>query len=122
MAEVTIAALHCTATLSRAPTSNLPPCPCACQVLHREATAGLPVKGFKPTWEEGRPTVLPTQNADKNRGFLSYERKPLPYRCVTWPCCTLGSQGCTTRRKVYLAVKETVHAAVSETGQVPSDS
>lgn len=119
MAEAMIAAPHCTATLLSVPTPSLPRRLYACQVLHREATAGLPVKGFKPTWEEGRPTVLPTQNADKNRGFLSYERKPLPYRCVTWPRCTLGSQGCTTRRKVCLAVKETVQAAVSETGQAP---
>ena len=51
------------------------------QDLYREANAGFPVKGFTATWEEGRPTVLPTRNADKNRGFLAYERKPLPYRC-----------------------------------------
>ena len=48
------------------------------KLLKYEANLGLPVKGFNPTWEEGRPTVLP--KADKGRGFLSYERKPMPYR------------------------------------------
>ena len=119
MAEVTIAAPHCTATLSRAPTSNLHPCPCACQVLHREATAGLPVKGFKPTWEEGRPTVLPTQNADKNRGFLSYERKPLPYRCVVRPRSKSGSQGVPHRGVVSLGGRL---CALRCQEQGPSDS
>jgi hypothetical protein len=33
--------------------------------LEREAAQGLPVKGMKRTWDEGRPTVLPTMNADK---------------------------------------------------------
>ena len=49
------------------------------KLLKHEANLGLPVKGFKPTWEEGRPTSL--EKADKGRGFLSYERKPLGYRC-----------------------------------------
>ena len=48
------------------------------KLLKHEANLGLPVKGFKPTWEEGRPTSL--EKADKGRGFLSYERKPLGYR------------------------------------------
>ena len=51
------------------------------KLLNYEANQGLPVKGFNPTWEEGRPSVLPTgDKADKGRGFLAYERKPLPYR------------------------------------------
>jgi len=50
------------------------------KLLKREADLGLPVKGFMPTWEEGRPTVLPQKGADKNRGFINYERQPLPYR------------------------------------------
>ncbi len=33
--------------------------------LEREAAQGLPVKGMKQTWNENRPTVLPTMNADK---------------------------------------------------------
>lgn len=48
--------------------------------LMRDAREGLPVKGIKPTWEASRPSVLPEKNADKNRGFLAYERKPMPYR------------------------------------------
>jgi len=50
------------------------------KVLQKEAREGLPVKGMKPTWEANRPTVLPTRVADKHKGFLAYERKPLPYR------------------------------------------
>jgi len=48
--------------------------------LKREATAGTFVKGFKPTWEAGRPSDLPTGSANKGRGFLSYERQALGYR------------------------------------------
>ena len=56
------------------------------KVLKMEAGQGLPVKGFKPTWEEGRPTALPPgEKANKGRGFIAYERKPLPYRCGTMP-------------------------------------
>lgn len=35
---------------------------------------------MKATWEANRPTVLPTRSASKHRGFLAYDRKPLPYR------------------------------------------
>jgi len=48
--------------------------------LEREAAQGLPVKGMKLTWNESRPTVLPSMNADKRRGFMEYARKPMPYR------------------------------------------
>ncbi|KAF5841354.1 hypothetical protein DUNSADRAFT_13222 [Dunaliella salina] len=48
--------------------------------LEREAAQGLPVKGMKLTWNESRPTVLPSKNADKRRGFVEYARKPMPYR------------------------------------------
>lgn len=50
------------------------------KALQKEAAAGFPVKGYLPTWEEGRPTVQPTGTAKKSRGFLAYERKPLGYR------------------------------------------
>lgn len=49
--------------------------------MQLDAFDGLPVKGMEPTWEAGRPTML-TDNAkaDKERGFVQYERKPLGYR------------------------------------------
>lgn len=48
--------------------------------LQRDAAQGLPVKGMKASWEANRPTVLTTRDADKRKGFVSYERKALPYR------------------------------------------
>ena len=50
--------------------------------LQREAREGLPVKGMKPTWEVGRPSILPKRGANKESGFLKYDRKALPYRDV----------------------------------------
>ncbi|KAL4421584.1 hypothetical protein ABPG75_010875, partial [Micractinium tetrahymenae] len=48
--------------------------------LLRDAAEGLPVAGRTPVWEAGRPTVV--QGAQKPRGFITYERSPLPYRSV----------------------------------------
>ncbi|KAI7845826.1 hypothetical protein COHA_000736 [Chlorella ohadii] len=50
--------------------------------LLRDATDGLPVGGRKPVWEAGRPTVVHGLTAQKPRGFVTYERSPLPYRPV----------------------------------------
>lgn len=38
------------------------------------------MRGRVPTWEENRPTVLKEGTAGKVRGFVDYERSPLPYR------------------------------------------
>lgn len=74
-----------------------PPPPAVAQRLARD---GLPVKGISPTWEANRPTALPLPAAaaappaaaptttpvpapvvaNKLRGFVQYDRKPLPYR------------------------------------------
>ncbi|KAL4529823.1 hypothetical protein Ndes2526A_g04578 [Nannochloris sp. 'desiccata'] len=51
------------------------------KLLHN-ASAGQPVGGWPAVWEAGRPTVLPDGTAQKNRGFVSYERSPMPYRPV----------------------------------------
>lgn len=56
--------------------------------MQKLAREGMPVKGIAPTWEANRPTiVMPAATAapaapaaDKVRGFVSYDRKPLPYR------------------------------------------
>ncbi|KXZ50144.1 hypothetical protein GPECTOR_17g780 [Gonium pectorale] len=61
--------------------------------MQKLAREGLPVKGIKPTWEANRPTIVPPKApaapapvaaaapaADKVRGFVSYDRRPLPYR------------------------------------------
>ncbi|GFR49656.1 hypothetical protein Agub_g11798 [Astrephomene gubernaculifera] len=59
--------------------------------LNKLAREGLPVKGIAPTWEANRPTIVEPKApaspvvpagpaADKVRGFVSYDRKPLPYR------------------------------------------
>ncbi|GIL79137.1 hypothetical protein Vretimale_16677 [Volvox reticuliferus] len=65
--------------------------------LQKLAREGMPVKGIKPTWEANRPTIVTPKApavtpapavaaapagpaADKVRGFVSYDRKPLPYR------------------------------------------
>jgi glutamate synthase (NADPH/NADH) len=50
--------------------------------LLRDATDGLPVAGRKAAWEAGRPTVVHGLTAQKPRGFITYEREPLPYRPV----------------------------------------
>jgi glutamate synthase (NADPH/NADH) len=50
--------------------------------LLRDASEGLPVGGRPAPWEMGRPTVVPDGGAQKARGFVSYERSPLPYRPV----------------------------------------
>lgn len=39
-----------------------------------DAALGLPVAGRVPTWEEGRPKVLPVGKADKSHGFVDYDR------------------------------------------------
>ena len=46
------------------------------------AAEGQPVGGWPPVWEASRPTVVPDHSAQKARGFISYERSPLPYRPV----------------------------------------
>ncbi len=70
--------------------------------MQRLAREGLPVKGYPPTWEANRPTVVPPPSpstppaaapvpvsataapaapyTDKLRGFVQYDRKALPYR------------------------------------------
>ena len=48
--------------------------------LLRDASEGLPVGGRDAPWEEGRPTKVANLEAQKPRGFISYER-----RCVGWP-------------------------------------
>eukprot|EP01025_Chloroclados_australasicus_P031120 TRINITY_DN3140_c1_g1_i4.p1 TRINITY_DN3140_c1_g1~~TRINITY_DN3140_c1_g1_i4.p1 ORF type:complete len:2248 (+),score=229.22 TRINITY_DN3140_c1_g1_i4:145-6744(+) len=48
--------------------------------LLRDASEGVPVGGRQPTWEQLRPTVVDNGSTDKVRGFLEYERSPLPYR------------------------------------------
>ncbi|KAK9817844.1 hypothetical protein WJX72_002960 [[Myrmecia] bisecta] len=48
--------------------------------LLADANEGLPVAGRAATWEADRPTVLPVGNAGKLRGFVDYDRSPLPYR------------------------------------------
>ncbi|KAG2492850.1 hypothetical protein HYH03_009004 [Edaphochlamys debaryana] len=62
--------------------------------MQKLAREGLPVKGIAPTWEANRPTIVKPKApatagaapagpvADKNKGFISYDRKPLPYRDV----------------------------------------
>ena len=50
--------------------------------LLRDASDGQPVAGRPPIWEAGRPTVIPDASAQKLRGFVAYERSPLPYRPV----------------------------------------
>jgi hypothetical protein len=63
---------------------RLPAPPCRLQRdfarLLRDASQGLPVAGRSPVWEAGRPTVVHDLSAQKPRGFISYERSPLPYR------------------------------------------
>ena len=51
------------------------------QLLYN-ASQGQPVGGWPATWEAGRPTVVPDHAAQKLRGFVSYERSPMPYRPV----------------------------------------
>ncbi|KAL6762553.1 hypothetical protein V8C86DRAFT_1824990 [Haematococcus lacustris] len=48
--------------------------------LQQAAAQGLPVSGVKATWEADRPSVVAERSAKKQKGFLSYERKHLPYR------------------------------------------
>lgn len=70
--------------------------------MQKLAREGLPVKGYPPTWEANRPTVVPPPSpstppaaapvpvsatatpaapyTDKLRGFVQYDRKALPYR------------------------------------------
>lgn len=49
-------------------------------LLEKDAMRGLPVSGRSPTWESDRPTILEEGTAGKLRGFVEYERSPLPYR------------------------------------------
>lgn len=66
-------------TLNMIPTADAQQDKRRMQKLARE---GLPVKGISPTWEAGRPTIVAATApaADKVRGFVNYDRKPLPYR------------------------------------------
>lgn len=50
--------------------------------LLRDASEGLPVGGRPAIWEAGRPTVIAGGGAQKPRGFVTYERSPMPYRPV----------------------------------------
>nr|QKY14997.1 glutamate synthase 1 [NADH] chloroplastic isoform X1 (GOSHI) [Polytomella parva] len=50
--------------------------------LERLAADGLPVKGMPASWEANRPSVIGPKGADKNSGFVKYERQALPYRPV----------------------------------------
>ncbi len=45
-----------------------------------DAMKGLPVAGRDAPWEPLRPTV--DAEAKKPRGFVEYERRPAPWRCV----------------------------------------
>ncbi len=50
--------------------------------LIHNASEGLPVAGVPAPWEATRPSVVPELKSQKHRGFVSYERNPLPYRPV----------------------------------------
>jgi glutamate synthase (NADH) len=50
--------------------------------LLRDAAEGLPVAGLPPVWEQDRPTLVPSLQAKKHDGFVTYERSPMPYRPV----------------------------------------
>lgn len=50
------------------------------KVLFFEANEGENIQGRPAPWEATRPDVLPAGSANKLRGFLDYNRRPLPYR------------------------------------------
>lgn len=50
--------------------------------LLRDAAEGLPVNNRPAVWEKERPTIVPGFQTQKHRGFVTYERLPLPYRPV----------------------------------------
>ena len=48
--------------------------------LMTRAKKGLPVGGTQATWEPERPATVKQGTANKPRGFLTYNRRPAPYR------------------------------------------
>ncbi len=42
--------------------------------LMRDAAEGVSVAGRPPTWEAGRPGLLPSGEPVKHRGFIDYSR------------------------------------------------
>ena len=42
--------------------------------LMRDAAEGVTVAGRPPTWEAGRPGLLPSGQPVKHRGFIDYSR------------------------------------------------
>ena len=54
--------------------------------LMRDAAEGVSVAGRPPTWEAGRPGLLPSGEPVKHRGFIDYSR------CAAWAVGTGAEQ------------------------------